>query len=130
MQFEKKDRGAGCQERAVHRARDPEDNRECGESDIWKACRISPYLEVINLDQRYLRLDRHVDGLARLSPSILREFFTYSVIGLGSDQTRLAQRGEEVLTRIREISRFKLDLAREMTADVVRELEARVAVPH
>lgn len=103
---------------------------DAGSLAIWKACKTCPQLMVKNLGQRYLRLDRHVDGLARLSPSILREFFTYSVVGLASDQPALLRRGEEVLARIHEISRFKLELAREMTADVVGELEARMAVPH
>lgn len=103
---------------------------DAGSLDIWKVCKTSPLLVVKNLGQRYLRLDRHVDGLARLSPSMLREFFTYSVIGRKSDDVRLAQREEQVLSRIREISRVKLALAREMVSEVFQELEGRVSVPH
>jgi hypothetical protein len=52
---------------------------------LWRTCRLSRNLEVLSIGQRYLRLDRNIDGFARLSPSILREFLTYSVIGLRGD---------------------------------------------
>jgi hypothetical protein len=97
--------------------------------DIWKTCRTSPKLAVQGLGRRYLRLDRNVEGYARLSPSILREFFTYSVIGLLTDPTSVLQKREEVQSRIREISRYKMGLARDMVSDVIGELQAKMAVP-
>lgn len=90
---------------------------------IWKTCKTSPELQVRVLGKRYLRLDRHVDGLARLSPSILREFFTYSVIGLSDDRDPLEKRCKEVTNRIHEISRFKFELARDMISDIMEEFE-------
>jgi hypothetical protein len=68
---------------------------------------------------RYLRLDRKVDGYARLSPSILREFLTYSVIGLGGDTAALDRKAAEVLAHIQSVSRAKLDLATGVVAGVV-----------
>ena len=52
---------------------------------LWKACMLSPRLAIRRVGRRYLRLDRRVDGYARLSPSILREFLTYTVVGLADD---------------------------------------------
>lgn len=90
---------------------------------IWRACRTSPRLDVRTLGQRYLRLDRHVDGYARLSPSILREFFTYSVVGVSGDPDPLDRRCREITARIHEISKFKFDLARDMVAEIMEELD-------
>jgi hypothetical protein len=94
--------------------------------DIWKACKTSQELQVRTLAKRYMRLDRHVEGFARLSPSILREFLTYSVIGLASDPDPLEKRYMEVNSRIHEISRFKFDLARQMVSEIMEEFEDAV----
>lgn len=88
---------------------------------IWKACKSSRILQVRTSGKRYLRLDRHVDGLARFSPSILREFFTYSVVGVARDLAALDKRCTEVVSRIYEISRFKFELARRMVSDIMKE---------
>jgi hypothetical protein len=90
---------------------------------IWKACKTSQRLQVRTLGKRYLRLDRRVDGFARLSPSILREFLTYSVVGLTSDPDLLEKRYKEVTGRIHEISRFKFELARRMVSEIMEEFE-------
>jgi len=74
--------------------------------------------------RRYLRLDSRIPGYARLSPSILREFHTYCVIGLSSQKTRVAAAVNERMDRIQEISRFKIAVARGMIEAVLRELEA------
>lgn len=97
---------------------------------VWKTCKTSPKLHVRALGKRYLRLDRHVDGLARLSPSILREFFTYSVIGMADEPEPFEKRCTEVIDRIHEISRFKLDLARQMVADIMKEFDDGVSKIH
>jgi hypothetical protein len=93
---------------------------------IWKACKTSGELQVRTLAKRYLRLDRHVEGFARLSPSILREFLTYSVIGLASDPDPLEKRCMEVNNRIHEISSFKFELARQMVSEIMEEFEDAV----
>lgn len=97
---------------------------------IWKACKTAQRLQVRALGQRYLRLDRHVDGFARLSPSILREFFTYSVVGLTIDQDLLEKRCAEVTERIYEISRFKFELARQMVSEIMAEFEDETSRNH
>ena len=79
---------------------------------VWRTCHSSSLLETRTLGRRYLRLDVQVEGYARLSPSILREFLTYSVIGLVSDPESLEKRGLEVASRIEAISREKHALAR------------------
>jgi hypothetical protein len=78
---------------------------------LWRACRLSPELSVRTVGSRYLRLDRRAEGYARLSPSILREFLTYSVIGLSQDPRSVARRARAVVSHIEEVSRWKSQLA-------------------
>lgn len=89
----------------------------------WKTCMRSERLVVRRVGRRYLRLDQKVEGYARLSPSILREFLTYSVVGLADDRTALDTRTEELAAKIRDISAAKLRLAERL----VSEIGARVA---
>ena len=92
--------------------------------ELWRACRSSSSLSMKTLGRRYLRLDRQVDGYARLSPSILREFLTYSVTALAGDLESLDRRVIEIESRIRDISRAKLSLARSFVATVTSQIEA------
>ncbi len=85
---------------------------------LWQTCRSSSALQTITLGRLYLRLDSQVEGYARLSPSILREFFTYSLIGLAGDLEPLERRGQEIASRIEAISREKHDLARSFIENV------------
>lgn len=78
---------------------------------LWRTCNTSRHLARIFAGTRYLRLDSRIQGYARLSPSILREFLTYTVVGLSHVPDRLRERAEEVRTHIREVSRTKCELA-------------------
>ncbi len=89
---------------------------------LWQTCKTSSNLRVKSIGVRYLRLDRRVNGFARLSPSILREFLTYSVVGLPGEPRLLDQRTQEIYSRAVEVSRSKLDLARSFVNDVKAEL--------
>ena len=89
---------------------------------LWQTCKTSRNLRVKSIGVRYLRLDRRVDGFARLSPSILREFLTYAVVGLPGQPQLLDQRAQEIYSRIVEVSRSKLELARSFVDDVKAEL--------
>lgn len=85
---------------------------------LWQTCRSSSALAIKTLGRQYLRLDSQLAGYARLSPSILREFFTYSVIGLAGEPEALERRGREAASRIEAISREKHDLARRFIRDI------------
>ena len=89
----------------------------------WKACRRSDKIAMRRVGRRYLRLDQKVEGYARLSPSILREFLTYTVVGLSNDPAALESRAEALAARIAEISAAKLKLARR----IITEIGARVS---
>jgi len=84
----------------------------------WKAAMLSSRLSVRRVGTRYLRLDHKVDGFARLSPSILREFLTYTVVGLAGDTAALDRKAAKVLAHIQVVSRAKLDLATGVVAGI------------
>jgi hypothetical protein len=88
---------------------------------LWRACRLSSEVLVRTVGTTYLRLDRRLEGYARLSPSILREFLTYSVIGLSEDPGAVALRAQALVAHIEEVSRSKSQLA----YDVISSLADR-----
>ena len=86
---------------------------------LWQTCKTSSNLHVKSVGVRYLRFDRQVKGFARLSPSILREFLTYSVVGLAEKPILIEKRGEEIFSHIVQVSRSKMELAHNFI-DVVK----------
>ena len=89
---------------------------------LWRLCRGCAEIHFEMIGRRYLRLDRAVEGSARLSPSIRREFLTYTVLGLTSQQSAVTTRATQLQAEIERISRFKSNLARESMATIVSEL--------
>ncbi len=88
-----------------------------------RTCRLSGKLNTKVISTRYLRLDRNIDGYARLSPSILREFLTYSVTGLTCDPESIETRALEIESKIRTISRAKYDLAHSVVSSLMGSME-------
>jgi len=86
---------------------------------LWRCSKLSKHLAIRTIGRRYLRLDRRIEGFARLSPSILREFLTYSVIGLAGDHGALIQRTHEINSHIEQITRAKSELAYTILSAVV-----------
>ena len=80
--------------------------------ELWRACHASG-LVLRRTGRRYLRLDSAVAGYARLSPSIRREFLTYTLVGLPDQAAAIAARAAALERHAIAISRDKLDLARE-----------------
>ena len=72
--------------------------------------------------RRYLRLDRTIDGWARLSPSIRREFLTYTVFGGPGQEAAISERVKKLSRDGDRISRAKSYLARDVMASVLAEL--------
>ncbi len=90
--------------------------------ELWRECHLDEDLIVRNFGCQYLRLDRRIPSLSRLSPSILRGFHTYTVIALRSQRARLEVSVNERLARVQEISRFKTDIAASLVSSVLNEL--------
>nr|NLI50087.1 hypothetical protein [Propionibacterium sp.] len=92
---------------------------------LWKTCRRTDLVATQAIGRRYVRLDRTVEGYARLSPSILREFMTYTVIGLPDQRADLDRAARRLQARTKAISRAKLRVAGRFVAEVFDPLEER-----
>ena len=116
----------GLEERIAERIRlkgpltgaEIQDHIKADSLTLWQTCCSSSLLATRTLGREYLRLDAQVEGYARLSPSILREFLTYSVIGLAEDLKPLERRRLGVAARSEAISREKHELARHFIENI------------
>jgi hypothetical protein len=95
---------------------------------LWRTCKLSKSLNIRTIGMRYLRLDRRIEGFARLSPSILREFLTYSVIGRAQDESALFQKANEVGSHVEAVSRAKSEVAYSVVSSLVGKLESELPI--
>lgn len=86
---------------------------------VWRACNKPGKIFIETAGRRYLRLDRHVQGYARLSPSILREFLTYAVVGLQDDIDKIKLKAKDLSRTAEKISRDKFSLSEEIISEIV-----------
>ena len=87
--------------------------------NLWRICMQSEIIMTKRFGKRYLRFDRNVEGYARLSPSIMREFYTYTVIGLKSDSNKIIQKANSLYDETLTISKRKFKLAEEIANKVI-----------
>jgi len=91
----------------------------------WKKCNSSD--QVLNLlaGKRYLRLDKKVDGYARLSPSIMREFLNYTVVGLEKQRPDIITMVQDLQQEIAAISAKKKNLTRDTVFRIINSFPDR-----
>jgi hypothetical protein len=89
---------------------------------LWQICQKTPEIRSECAGKRYLRLDRNVEGFARLSPSIRREFLTYTIHGLEDQAANITAKARLLSQEVQQISRAKYDLAKESMLSVVVSL--------
>jgi predicted nucleotidyltransferase len=92
----------------------------------WRECTASDQLQRQIVGKRYLRLDRRVNGYARLSPSIMREFLNYTVVGAAGDEEKIVFLAGCLADEISLISRRKKELAREIICRTIKNCESRL----
>jgi predicted nucleotidyltransferase len=85
---------------------------------LWQAC-CTPDIVMRRVGRRYLRLDRAVEGYARLSPSIRREFLNYTVVGLIEQIDEVATRCLELQQEFVRASQHKRQLAQDFVRRVI-----------
>lgn len=86
---------------------------------LWKACCTQPDIVMRRVGRRYLRLDQEVEGYARLSPSIRREFLNYTVVGLIDQIDEIATRCLELRQEFVRVSQHKRQLAQDVIRRVI-----------
>lgn len=87
----------------------------------WKACHSCDRIFTRQVGRRYLRLDRKVEGYARLSPSIMREFLNYTIVGLERHEPVLKSMALDLQQQLAAISSKKMRLAGQTLAPIVEE---------
>jgi hypothetical protein len=97
---------------------------------LWQICKGSKNLAIRTVGTRYLRLDRRVEGFARLSPSIWREFLTYSVVGISGDPKPIESKTRELTSHIEAVSRAKLKLAFHVVSGLTSQIESLFFLDH
>jgi len=103
-------------------------NLGADELSLWRTCKSSKSLALQTVGTRYLRLDRRVEGYARISPSILREFLTYSVVGFSHDPFPLSQRAATIDAHVREVSRVKSELIYNIISSLANRFEIEIPI--
>jgi hypothetical protein len=93
---------------------------------LWRICQLSEKLIIRRVGTRYLRLDRWVEGFARLSPSIWREFLTYSVVGIHRDPNSVERRAQTLVSQIEEVSKAKQELAYHIVSALASGLDTEL----
>ncbi|MDD2236177.1 MAG: hypothetical protein PHG65_03095 [Kiritimatiellae bacterium] len=91
---------------------------------LWQTLRAMPDILLRRVGHRYLRLDSAVEGYARLSPSIRREFLTYTVVGTRSQENEIEQNARALENEIRRVSTEKRELAAEVMSAVCARIPA------
>ncbi len=86
---------------------------------LWRICNNNAGIVLRTVGKRYLRLDKQVGGWARLSPSIIREFYSYSIIGLEGQLQAILIRADLLQQEIIGISKKKYQLAQAVMKNAV-----------
>jgi hypothetical protein len=89
---------------------------------LWQCCRRTPAISCQCIGKRYLRLDKNVQGFARLSPSIRREFLTYTVIGLEAQRAAIEAKAQSLLDATLKVTCSKKQIAQEAMQSIVQSL--------
>ncbi len=90
------------------------------ELSLWRICSKSDGIILRISGKRFLRLDSSIKGYARLSPSIKREFLTYTVAGLKKDSREIKIKIQSINSEVKNISKQKLELARDVIKKIVK----------
>ncbi|HPE49260.1 MAG TPA: hypothetical protein PLR76_12715 [Hyphomonas sp.] len=78
---------------------------------LWQACYRSDTFRVSHFASYYLRYDITRDDQVRLSPSILRDFLSFTLFGLPGQRDQMIERQGTLANMHREISREKITVA-------------------
>ncbi len=85
---------------------------------LWQACYQSRKLHVSHFASYYLRFDITRDDQVRLSPSILRDFLSFTLFGLPGQRDKMIERQGTLSNMHREINREKLSVAQAVMKQV------------
>ena len=89
---------------------------------LWQACFTSLTLQISHFASYYLRYDITREDQVRLSPSILRDFLSFTLFSLPEQRRRLVERQGGISNHHREISLGKIAIARQVWSSILSML--------
>jgi len=97
---------------------------------LWQACYKSRELHISHFASYYLRFDITRGDQVRLSPSILRDFLSFTLFGLPGQREQMIERQGTLSNYHREVSKQKIDVAQEVMSGLLvkmpREIRANL----
>lgn len=93
---------------------------------LWQACFRSRSFLISHFASYYLRYDITREDQVRLSPSILRDFLSFTLFGLPGQQELMIERQGSLSNLHREISREKIALAQTAMKSVFLKLTREI----
>ena len=93
---------------------------------LWRICYGSRNISIQNCARYYLRYDVTRENMLRLSPSILRDFLTFSLVYLPEQGVQVVEAGTRLANLFRQISLRKLSLAREALLKLPSSLQVEL----
>jgi len=91
---------------------------------VWRECYSASSIRVSNCARYYLRYDITRGNQLRLSPSILRDFLTFSLIYTTEQTVDIVEPATRLANKFRAISLEKLHMARRALLDLDDDLQA------
>lgn len=89
---------------------------------LWRACYKSRALLISHFASYYLRYDITRDDEVRLSPSILRDFLSFTLFGLPGQRDQMVERQGTLSNLHREISKAKIAMAQDVMHNLLTQL--------
>lgn len=97
-----------------------------GYIQIWKVCFQSARFRVTNCARYYLRYDITRDDQIRLSPSVLRDFLSFTLIHLAEQSAEAIEKSAKLANKHRRISLKKLKVARQALLSLSGDVQAEI----
>lgn len=90
--------------------------------ELWQACFTSPDILISHFSRYYLRYDITRDDFIRLSPSILRDFLSFTLFSTSQQREQVIDRQVTLSNHHRQVSMQKMRLARSILRQILRKI--------
>jgi hypothetical protein len=93
---------------------------------LWQACYQSRQLHISHFASYYLRFDITRDDQVRLSPSILRDFLSFTLFGLPGQRDQMIERQGTLSNYHREVSKQKIAVAQDVMSNLLTQMPREI----
>lgn len=90
--------------------------------ELWQACFTSPDILISHFSRYYLRYDITREDFIRLSPSILRDFLSFTLFSTNDQREQVIDRQVTLSNLHRQVSMQKMRLARSILRQIMRKI--------